>query len=214
MVNEILRAKLSDDPNSDSYYCRIENTAEKMLTVTWPTDDKGIHLPVHPDQILNFYIVREGNAYSFSGMVENVVSEPLPVVTVIISSAIERIQRRQDFRVKCLVPLEVDATLPENSDKGQQTALHLQTNAYDLSASGVSMRTKKLLPDGTFPEIKLSLPDGGPPIKVSCRVAHSFAPPENPNKFHIGTQFLNIEENNKARIVRFIYNLQLKRIRG
>jgi len=211
-INELLRVRLPDDPNSKDYYSRIEDIVEEKLVVTLPTDNSGTPLPVHPDQMLGFSMVREGIVYSFNGLVDKVVDQPLPVVTIIVSSTIERVQRRQDFRVKCLLPIEIVATLPEISDELQPTALHLKTNTYDLSASGVSLRIATLIPDGTFPLITLSLPDGGPPIKVSCLVVHSFPPPENLDRFHIGMKFINLEENNKARIVRFIYRTQLKRV--
>jgi len=146
--------------------------------------------------------------------VDKTATEPLPMVIIIVSSNVERIQRRQDFRVKCLIPLEIDITFPETSDGSPSEVLHMKTATYDLSASGVSLRILRMIPEGTLSEVKISLPDGGNPIETSCRVVHCFAPPENPNKYHIGIQFLEIEENNRARIVRYIYRIQLKRIRG
>jgi c-di-GMP-binding flagellar brake protein YcgR len=211
-VNDLLRVSMPDDQDSGNYYSRIEDITEKMLLVTWPTDN-GAPLQVHPDQMLSFSIVRDGNAYSFNGMVDKVGREPLPVVSIIVTSSIERIQRRQDFRVKCLIPIEVVATLPETLSGLHPASLHLKTHTYDLSASGISMRIATAVPTGTLPVIKFSLPDGRPPIKASCRVIHCFVPTENPNKFHVGMQYLKLDENDRARIVRHIYRTQLKRIR-
>jgi len=212
-VNELLRVQLPDDPNSDNYYSRIENIEGKMLSVTLPTDNRGAPLPIHPDMMLSFSLVRDGNAYAFNGLVDKVPDRPLPVVTIIVSSAIERIQRRQDFRVKCLIPVEIIAALPEVSSELKPTVLRLKTSTYDLSASGVSLRISMSIPVGTFPLIILSLPDEGSRIRVSCRVVHCFAAPDNTGRFHIGIQFMNLEENNRARIVRFVYRSQLKGIR-
>ena len=211
-VNELLQVRLPDDENPGNYRSRIDDIVEKKLLVTWPTE-KGVYLPLHVDQMLNFSVVRDSNAYAFSGLVDTVAQEPKPVVSIIVSSPVERIQRRQDFRVKCLIPLEVVATPAETSVGLQAAALTMKTATYDLSASGISLRTAKLIPEGTLPDIKIALPDGGPTIETTCKVVHCFAPPENPNKFHIGIKFQKIEENNKARIVRFIYRTQLKSIR-
>jgi c-di-GMP-binding flagellar brake protein YcgR len=211
-INALLRVQLPDDRKPTSYYCRIEDISKEILMVTWPTD-KGRQMPIHPEQMLSFSIVHNGNAYSFNGMVDKLISEPLPVAAIIVSSPIQRVQRRQDFRAKCLIPLELIATLPETSGGLHQADLHMKTNNYDLSASGISLRSATAIPEGTLPVIKLSIPDSEPPIKVSCRVVHCFVPQENPNKFHIGMQFLKLEENSRARIVRFIYRTQLKRVR-
>ena len=211
MINELLRVQLPDDVNSRSYYSRIEDVAEKTLIVTWPTDG-GVTLPAHPDQMLSFALVRDGVAYSFNGLVDTIAGEPLPVLKIIITSPIQRIQRRQDFRVKCLIPIEIVATLPKTLTEESPSTLHLRAKTYDLSASGVSLRTMKIIPEEAFPTIKLSLPDGDQPIKTTCQVAHCFVVPENPEMFHIGIRFLDLEEKNRARIARFVYRTQVKRI--
>ena len=211
MINELVKVRIPDGKNPGNYYSRIEDAVKKMLIMTLPADN-GAPLTIQPDQKLGFSLVREGSAYSFNGFVDSISKEPQPVVTIIISSAIKRIQRRQDYRVKCLIPLEVVATLSETSGGLHKAKLHLKTNTYDLSASGVSLRTSTAIAVGTLPVIKISLPDGAPPMKTSCRVVHCFAAPENQNKFHVGIQFLKLEEDNRARLVRFIYRAQSKRV--
>ena len=212
MVGDFLRVQQPNDPKSESYYSRIEDIAEKTLVMTWPTAG-GMPLSSRPDQTLTFFIISEDNAYSFNGTVDNTIGEPMPTVAITIASDVQRVQRRQDFRVKCLIPIEIFATLPPTSSVLNPATLRLKTNTYDLSASGVSLRTTRAIPEGTRPVIKLSLPDGELPIKTSSRVAHCFTAPENPDKFHIGIQFMALEENSRARIVRFVYRTQLKRIR-
>jgi c-di-GMP-binding flagellar brake protein YcgR len=212
MINETLRVQRSEDRNPGNYSCRIEDVSGKTMVVTWPTDDNAL-LPLQLEQMLDFSIVREGNAYSFSGRVNEIINEPRPLVTVVVSSAIERVQRRQDFRIKCLIPLEVVAMLSETSSGLHPARLRLRTNTYDLSASGVSLRSATVIPTGTLPVIKLSLPDGEPPLKISCRVAHCYISLENPGKFHVGIQFMNLEEDDRMRIVRFVYRVQAKRAR-
>ena len=212
MINERVKVQLLDDINPGNYYSRVEDATENTLMMTWPTD-KGVPLPVHLNQMLGFSLVHEDSAYSFNGVVDKVVYEPLRMVEIIIASTILRIQRRENFRIKCLVPIEFIVVPPDDSVESSQEELNLKTNTYDLSASGVSIRSAKAIATGTIQEIILSLLDERPPIKTSCRVVHCFVPLENPDKFHIGMQFLELDENSKVRIVRFIYNLQLNRIR-
>ena len=211
MINELVRVRILDDPNPGNYYSRIDDAIKKMLIITWPTEN-GIPLPIRPDQMLGFSMVREGIAYFFNGLVDTFTREPLPSVTIIISSDITRIQRRQDYRIKCLIPIEAIATLSETSGGLHPVEMRLKTNTYDLSASGVSLRASTAIPDGTLLVIKLSMPDGENSIKSSCRVAHCFLATDNTNMFHVGIQFMNIEERDKSRLARFINRTQLKRI--
>jgi c-di-GMP-binding flagellar brake protein YcgR len=212
MVNDLLLAQRPDDLDPGKYRSRIEDIVEEKLVINWPTE-KGIRLPVRPDQMLSFSMTRDGNAYSFRGLVDTTSREPVPLVTVIVTSAIQRIQRRQYVRVKCTIPLVVIFPSEENPEGEKPPTPPLNTNTYDLSAIGVSIRSKSAIAEGTLLNIKLSLPDEGPPIDTPCRVRHCFAAPENLNIFHVGMNFLRITENNKARIVRFVYDTQLKRLR-
>src|ERR1039458_344204 len=95
VINELLQVQLQDDPSPSTYRSRIENIIDEKLVATWPTT-AGIRMPVHADQMLNFSLVRDGNAYAFTGLVDSTATEPLPQITVIINSEIHRVQRRQN----------------------------------------------------------------------------------------------------------------------
>jgi len=212
MINELLRVQIPDDPNSGNCYSRVKDVAGKILLMTWPTEN-GVLLPVHTGQTLAFSMTRKGNAYFFRGLADKIEREPTPLVTIIMSGEICRIQRREDFRVKCLIPVEVAATLSGTSGGLRSSTLRLKTNTYDLSASGLSIRVATVIPEKTLPVVKLSLPDQEPPINAPCRVKHCFVPPDNPNRFHIGMQFIGLDAYTRSRILRYIHHAQLKRIR-
>jgi c-di-GMP-binding flagellar brake protein YcgR len=211
MINELVRVRLPNEANPGNYYSRIEDAVKKMLIISWPTDN-GVLLPIRPDQTLDFSMVKKGSAYFFNGLVDTVAREPLPSATIIISSAVKRVQRRQDYRVKCLIPVEIIATLSGTPGGLHPARLHLKTNTYDLSVSGISLRCATAIPKGTLPVIKLSMPDGGHPIKSLCRVTHCFTAPDSQNKYHVGIQFIKLAEHEKARLARFVYRMQARRV--
>ncbi len=206
-VNELLQVQITDDPNPATYASRINDISEGKLVIAWPTNG-GIRLLVHRDQILEFSFVREGTAYSFSGLVDETSIEPIPQITVILSSAIVRVQRRQNFRIKCLLPVEVVGSIKDRDDTTAVVAI--RTITYDISASGIALRYPKLIPEGTVLEVKLGLPDSGPPIKIPCRVVHSQSLSENQTQYRTGITYLALSESERARIVRFVYRTQLK----
>jgi c-di-GMP-binding flagellar brake protein YcgR len=211
-INELLQVQLRDDPNPATYRSRIEDIVDQKLLAAWPTAG-GIRMPVHADQMLNFSLVREGNAYSFNGLVDSTATDPLPQITVIINSEIHRVQRRQNFRIKSLVPIEISGEVKGASEKEAVIPIFFKTTNYNISAGGVAFRSPKGIPEGTLLEVKIGLPDKERIIKVPCRVIYNEPAMDNPKLQQSGMQFLAIGEKERARIVRYIYRTQLKGMR-
>jgi c-di-GMP-binding flagellar brake protein YcgR len=219
-INELLQVQLQDDPNPSTYRSRIENIVEEKLVATWPTAG-GIRLPLHADQMLNFSLVRDGNPYAFTGLVDSTASDPLPQITVILNSELHKVQRRQNYRIKSLVPTELLGEIPVElmgsvssaSGKHGPIPIFIRTTTYNISAGGIAIRNPKGVPEGTLLEAKIGLPDKEPTIKVPCRVVYNEPSVDNPELHQIGIQFLAISEKERARIVRYIYRTQLKGLR-
>jgi len=207
-VNERLQVRLIDAPETATYCSRINDVVDGKLIIAWPTHN-GIRMMVHRDQILDFYIMRGDVPHEFTGLVDEVYATPLPQMTVILSSAVRRVQRRQNFRIKCLMPVEISGTIQDPRD-GSTTKLEIRTVTCDLSASGMAIRYSKPIPEGTEVEILLALPDDGPAIKIPCRVIYSETPAENQTLYRTGLRYLAINESERARIVRYVYRTQLK----
>jgi c-di-GMP-binding flagellar brake protein YcgR len=207
-INELLQVRFLDDPNTATYYSRINDIAEGRLIIAWPTQ-AGIRLLVHTDQILDFYFMRDDVPHEFTGMVDEMYPDPPPQIAIILSSAVSRVQRRQNFRIKSLIPVEITGTIKDPRDDSV-TVLNLKTITCDLSASGMAIRHAKLIPEGTTLEIKLALPDNAPVIKLPCQAIHSEVPAEKQNLYRTGLRYLAISESERARIVRYVYRTQLK----
>ena len=208
-VNDILQVRLMDDPNSATYHTRIDDISEGKLIIAWPTNG-GIRLLLHRDQILDFYFVRDGTPHLFSGLVDETKQEPLPQITIILSSPVSQVQRRQNFRVKCLIPVEIAGTIREDPRSDAITVLNIKTVSNDLSASGISVRFAKRIPEGSIINIKLSLPDSGPPISIPCSIIYSEYLTENQILYRTGVHYLALSEAERARIVRYVYRTQLQ----
>lgn len=209
-INDSLQVTVADDPNPSNYYSRVNNVEEGRLIIAWPTQ-RGIRLPVRRDQKLNFTFLHNGIPFVFSGIVDETSSGSLPEITVITVGPVIKTQRRHNFRMKCLVPVEIIWTeyLPE-SGKGMENVGNITTSTYDLSAGGVGIRWQKTIPEGTPVEVKLNVPDDGPLMKIPCRVAYTEKLPDNPSMTHIGIQFLAISEREQARIIRYLNRLQIQ----
>jgi c-di-GMP-binding flagellar brake protein YcgR len=207
-INDILQVRVMDDPSSATYHSRINDISEGRLVLAWPTNG-GIRMLVHTDQMLDFCFVRDGTPHMFTGLVDETRQSPLPRITIILSSAVVPVQRRQDFRVKCLIPVEITGTIREDPRSNATSDLNIRTVSNDLSASGISVRFAKRIPEGALINIKLSLPDGGPPLKIPCSIIHSEYLTENQILYRTGIRYLALSEKDRARIVRYVYRAQL-----
>jgi c-di-GMP-binding flagellar brake protein YcgR len=211
-INELLQVQLQDDPNPSTYRCRIDDIVDGKLHASWPTS-AGIRMPVHADQMLSFSLVREGGVYAFTGLVDSTKTEPLPLIIVIINSEIHRIQRRQNFRIRSAIPIELTGEIKGSSIKDANIPAFLKTNTFNISAGGLAIRSPKGFPEGSILETKIGLPDHEPMIKAPCRVMYNEPAMDNGKLQQTGMQFLAISEKERARIVRYIYRAQLKSMR-
>lgn len=213
-VNDLLQVNAADDPNPSNYRSRVNDIAEGKIIIAWPTQN-GIRLPVRSGQELRFTFLHNDIPHAFTGMTEKTINEPLPQVTITPVGFVIETQRRNDFRLKCLVPVEISGKfdMPESDDESKHT-ICIETETFDLSAGGVSIRYSKNIPEGTLIEAKLKLPDKSPLIKIPCRVIYSDQTPENLDMYRVGIKFLAITQGEQARIFRFLQRMQLQRLGG
>ncbi len=212
-INEILQVRIMDDPKSPTHFSRINDIAEGKLIIAWPTHG-GTRMLAHRDQMLTFFIMRGEAPHEFSGLVDELdYTARLPQIAIIPGNSIIRIQRRQNFRIKSLIPVEIVGQLRDPKD-GSLSSFAVQTTSWDLSAGGIAIRHPMRFPEETPIEIKLALPDEGPVIKLPCRVIYSEVLSDNVALHRTGVCYLTITERERARIVRYVYRTQLKGLRS
>lgn len=209
--NEALQVRIPGDLSSVTYYGRVVSLSEGVLSMSWPTD-RGIRLLAHLGDVLDFYFIREGIPYIFSGVIEKTESDRIPEITVRPDGPAQQIQRRQNYRVKCLLPIEVVGVLAGKTAQEADEPLNIRTVTTDLSAGGLSYRNVRKCPQGAQLNVKLSIPDGGPPISIPCSVIYSDYVSENQALYRTALRYIALTEGERARIVRFIYRTQLQSI--
>jgi len=212
-INESLQVSVLDKETTGGYYSRIDDISEGRLVIAWPTR-RGIRLRVHRDQILYFSFLREGNPYAFTGLVDELRVGPPSLLTIIVSNPLRQVQRRQNFRIKCLVPVEIRGSFNADSREGSLSAIEIKTTTYDLSASGIGLLHAKQIPEETYLDVQMGLPDGERALKIPCRVVYSESLPGNAALYRTGINYLSLTESERARIVRYIYRTQLKGLRS
>ena len=209
-INNILQVQDLDDPNSLSYHSRVEDIAADHMTIAWPTSN-GVLVPVHVDRPLSLSFVREDAAYVFQAVVQEKKQDPVPLLKVRILGPPERVQRRQYFRLK--VPAGVLIQGVMNLPDNPETSLNLSTQVYNLSGSGLAIRSEIPIPVGTMLDVKLMLNDLAP-LKLLAKVVSSelVATQNGRQLSHIGFNFVDLKEGQRTRIIRYLFRMQIKQM--
>jgi c-di-GMP-binding flagellar brake protein YcgR len=209
-VNDIIQVKVIEDPNSLSYRSRVEDVVEDQMIIGWPTSN-GVLVPIHLDGHISLSFVREDAAYVFLGVVQDRKKEPFPVLNIRVLGLPERIQRRQFFRMKVPIGLEIRGvmSLPNNP----QADLFIETQTYDLSGSGLAIRSEIPIPVDTIVEAKLTL-DDLPPLKLTAKAVSSelITTRHNTKLSHVGFNFLDLKEGQRMRIIRYLFRMQMQQL--
>ncbi len=211
-LNEILQVRIPDDPTPVTYYSRVVGTGNDVLAIAWPTD-RGIRLIARPGDVLEFYFIRDGIPHIFSGLVETAKTSPIPEMTIAPQDFARQIQRRQNCRIKCLLPIEIIYNDPDDPTNLSAPPLVNHTVSSDLSAGGLSFRYAKRIPEGTLVSVRLHIPDNKEPIRTRCIVVYSDYASEQRSLYRTALRFTDINEGERSRIVRYIYRLQLQGLR-
>ncbi len=207
-VNDILQVKVTGE--KESHFSRVNNILEDRIIIAWPTN-RGIRMPLRPEQPIELAFMRDAVPYAFNAVILETNPDPLPQVTIRQTISAQKAQRRQNFRVKCMMPVQINGSIWEGSgDSRIQKFLSIQCVTYDLSAGGLSIRNATKIPENTLIEVKLKLQDGSSEIKIPARVVYSGSLPNNAALYHMGIDFTAITESERARIIRCLHRIQLQ----
>lgn len=124
-----------------------------------------------------------------------------------------RIQRRDFFRtpipanpvIRCIIPIQ-----PENPD---DPVIMRGVPLYDISGGGIGLLCGEyettLVPDKTFPDCQISLPDIGT-LKVTIEVRNSYNFTTRNNVVHkrVGCHFIGLDSQANILLQRYITRLQ------
>jgi c-di-GMP-binding flagellar brake protein YcgR len=144
-------------------------------------------------------LVRKDGLYESQGAVTAAVGEPDVVVTVQLDGDVSRTQRR-DF-VRRDASLKADLTVQEHT-------YHSMTK--DVSGGGVSVLFSEVPPllEGEAFEVLLNVPDGRLPIRAQCRAKYVRELLRG-SRWLVGSQFTTIAEEDRQRLVRFVFRLEI-----
>lgn len=184
-------------PAGEAYAGEVKEISEShLLTLALPLDDDRAAVQ---DAGVRVTFVRKDGLYEEEGQVRDVVTDADGLVVVHMNGDPVRTQRRDFVRRDA----SLNAELEWNGTR-------VRCVTKDVSGGGVSLLFGELplLDEGAQFAMALNIPDGRLPIKALCETKYVREVLRG-SRWLAGSQFVTIAEEDRQRIVRFVFRLEL-----
>lgn len=163
--------------------------------------------PVFFERGRTFYgrVFSDTGIYSFKSTYADRKMSPLPIWIVTTPFEIEKMQQRSFVRFDVALPIVVTYSDPDKEDE----VISLQLNTKDLSGGGLQAISEVKIKTGRKVQLTLDIPDHGV-FEVEGQVVRVHQPLEDRKLYWISIKFLNIPNNIRDKIIRFIVRRQLE----
>lgn len=184
-------------PSGEAYPGGIK-AADDVSSVVVSPENRGRELPPLGSAVRITYVRKDG-LYEWTGAVTHLAEGPPPTITVALAGETVRTQRRDHARTDASLNADVEIS-------GQQ----VRCVTKDVSGGGVSLLFRELpaVIEGQEFAIVLNVPDGRLPIHGRCQVKFVREVLRG-SRWLIGSQFVSITEDDRQRLVRFVFRLTL-----
>jgi c-di-GMP-binding flagellar brake protein YcgR len=211
-AGDFLEVRVVNDAERVLGHSWVERVEENRIIVTWPRDLQDAEVPARHGQTLELTFVCTDTAYTLSAIVENRIEDRIPRLVLRPLSLPVRTQRRQFFRIRCSVPLEVSSVAEGVNGWSvidPPSLIHFKCRTYDLSGSGISFRHTEFVPSGVYVEARINLGEL-PLVRAICRVLDSRQDISEKHKsmFAVRLHIVQISEADRSRIVRHCFRVQ------
>lgn len=206
-VNQLVEVIVLSHQEQGSYRTRVEGIIRDGIHIGIPIVN-GYLLPVYPgDEVqVSYQVKKEYNqllTYSFTSRIRGRERSPVPVMVIDLPDKVHKAQRRNFLRIP--VNLLCHWSLPEEEADHPATIV-------DLSGGGCLLKTNYPVEEDLIIKLKFTLPERPELLlnsKVIRIVAHEDKTPVN---YYYGVEFIQIRENHRDMIVKYLFDIQRKNI--
>jgi len=171
------------------------------LVVTQPMRD-GIPIVIRPDDFIRVLFFKEDGCFAFDGEpVNRFKIENADVISIRQISSIEKIQRRQFYRLKIVLPVELKLL-----DNKEDTPI-LKGYSVDISGNGLRLNIDQKLNVDAIVKCNIKL-NSNESVTVKGRVVRVGLDDKLAYKYDMGITFVDIPNATQDRIVKFIFEEQ------
>ena len=191
---------VSEGEYEGKYRTRIEEVGERLISIGAPFE-KGEVVPLRVGTKVKLIFWDEVSAYSFAAKIMQRIAVPIHLFVLELPDSIAKVQRRNFVRVPALYPLTFQTVTREGlSDSYKGTML-------DLSGGGMRFLTEERVENRSLLYVQIALPNGDllTPVRV-CRAEK--VEDSNPQRYCVSTEFHEIPERDRDRIIRCVFDIQ------
>lgn len=203
LPNKKVSIRVIDGDYQGYYNSRIEEITEKEFILALPFIGT-VPIPIRIGEKISIYSVSDDAVYRVDGEIVKRQLEPIPILQVKISEDIERVQRRRYVRIPIVLNIQYKL-------KGVDKIYY--TYSKDISGGGVRIILPELLKVYDIIEMRIELISPEPPINCEGEVVwinkqEILVINKREEIIHAGIRFTLIEEKERERLIRFLFNYQ------
>lgn len=199
--NQIVRIEIElQDGSWERLSSRIERMSKEHLVIAVPHKN-GIRVPLRPGLEVRLIFTTQSGMFGSVVRILGRQLEPFPGLTTSLPRVFSSVaQRREHVRLETAQPLLYGA-LSSDGDKELQPG-----TTVDLSGGGVFFISKFSSELGQI--LVINLPLGGEYVRCQGRVVRCAIEGAGGKSYGIGVKFIDMNEQNREKIVRFIFSKQ------
>ncbi|MDT3699264.1 MAG: PilZ domain-containing protein [Thermincola sp.] len=189
--------------SKDCYRSRVEGILSNKITLAAPLK-QGQIVSLSPGTIVRVMFSDQMASYSFKSKLISQNRQNPPTVTLGEPYDLKRTQRRNFVRLETKLSI-VFAEVNEDYETVGDT---FSGTTIDLSGGGVMFACNTLLKYGDILDLTVVLTESDSAKALGKVVRFSENPPNSKQKYSVGLEFTAIEESERDKIIKFIFNKQ------
>jgi c-di-GMP-binding flagellar brake protein YcgR len=202
-VNQLVELEILTGEMQGVYRSRVENITKNCIVLGAPLD-KGTPIPLRAGTLVRVNYHDEKATYSFETEVSDRDMGVGPTISTARPLSIKRTQRRNFVRLDSNLSLVFNIISDELDEAGKP----LKGLTLDISGGGTRFESNLSLPEGIVLEMNINLPRIGT-VSALGKVVRTTATKNSVKKHYIiGVQFMIIEEKERDKIIRYIFDKQ------
>lgn len=186
-----------------SSYSLVQDIPDnRSLLITLPMA-AGHPVILEPEQVVRINFFRSDGEFYFSArVVERIKLESMLLVRIVQISALERLQRRNFFRFRTILP--VLFRFVQNDEPHDR---YYKGHATDISGGGIRLYTEKFIAINSQIECRIKI-HGTQEIVLNGKVIRVKKVQDAEKQYDIGICFVDIPEKIRDKIISFIFEEQ------
>lgn len=207
---------------SEKYKSQVEEVlADDVVKISTPIKEHKV-IPLHLQDYIFEFFTKNGIYRGIGTIIERGKENNFYYLIAKFKNDFRKVQRRKYFRLDCLLPFEfkketeddfeLDFSIEKMNESNEPDVLQDEGYTNDISAGGIRFVAKSRLENQDEISVTILLPfhEGEKTLQLKAIVLDREIVADFPVKYSYRAEFLDIEEQTREEIIRFIFQQQIK----